>query len=193
MQQPVCKRVHACACCVQQCVRHFPLAVSPLVTNSDTHLDNDTQTQTSNTFRLYTCPATQSFSLFVSPTVACANAPSQRHIGLDYNLICSGRDGVEHQIIPNEENQSHRVQISWKLVNSDWFRQSSRQGGIWQITASQVVREREERREEERENGKTERHSQWSKKTEVLINWWSKKKTGSIAAKRMSNFKGRNI
>lgn len=100
------------ACCVQQCIRHFLLAVGPLVTNSDTHLDNDTQTQTSNTFRLYTCPATHCLSLFVSPTVACANAPSQRHIGLDYNLICSGRDGVEHQIIPNEENQSHRVQIS---------------------------------------------------------------------------------
>lgn len=75
----------------------------------------------------------------VSLFPACAR--SHQHIGLNYNLICSGRDGIEHQIIPNEENQSPRVQISRKLVNSDWFRHSSCQGGIWQITASQVDRE----------------------------------------------------
>lgn len=148
-------------CRVPHCICHFPWAIKQPVPNCDTHLGNDTQTQTSNSLRLHTCTAPQPFflsqylsPLFPSATVTCANAPLHRHIGLDYNLICSGRDGIEHQIIPNEENQSPGVQISWKLVNSDWFRQSSRQGGIWQITASQVVggkRERvEERREEER-------------------------------------------
>lgn len=168
-------RARARACSAPHCIRHFPLAVKRPVTNRDTHLDNDTQTQSSNCLRLHTCPAPQPFSLslsvspfpFPSPTVTCANAPSHRRIGLDYNLICSGRDGIEHQIIPNEENQSPGVQISWKLVNSDWFRQSSRQGGIWQITASQVVGGRgewdEERRREERNSGRSERHFQWSK------------------------------
>lgn len=47
-------------------------------------------------------------SHFLSPSPTCAHARSHQHIGLDYNLICSGRDGIEHQIIPNEENQSPR-------------------------------------------------------------------------------------
>lgn len=97
-------------------------------------------------------PAPPRFSPFLTPSLACANARPHQRIGLDYNLICSGRDGIEHQIIPNEENQSPRAQISRKLVNSDWFRHSSRQGGIWQITASQVDKEKggEEKRGEER-------------------------------------------
>lgn len=145
--------VCVCVCVFQwsvpHCICHFLLAVKQTGTNRDTHLGNDTQTETSNSVRLHTCPAPQhsfffslslSFSfLLPSAMVTSANAPLHQHIGLDYNLICSGRDGIEHQIIPNEENQSSGVQISWKLVKSDWFRQSSRQGGIWQITASQVV------------------------------------------------------
>lgn len=77
------------------------------------------------------------FSRF-SPSRARANACLHQHIDLDYNLICCGRDGIEQQIIPNEENQSPGVQISRKLVRSDWFGHRRRLGGIWQITASQV-------------------------------------------------------
>lgn len=73
-----------------------------------------------------------------SPSRARANACLHQHIDLDYNLICCGRDGIEQQIIPNEENQSPGVQISRKLVRSDWFGHRRRLGGIWQITASQV-------------------------------------------------------
>lgn len=138
------------------------LGVNLLVTNSDTHSDTNTQTQ--NTFSLYSPSATLSFSLFLSPSIACANARPHQRIGLDYNLICCGRDGIEHQIIPNEENQSPRVQISRKLVNSDWFRHSSRQGGIWQITASQV--DREKGREEKWLNRKKPAMEQ---KSEVII------------------------
>ena len=58
------------------------------------------------------------FSHFSSPN-ACANARLHQNIELDYNLICCGRDGIEQQIIPNEENQSPGVQISRKLVKSD--------------------------------------------------------------------------
>lgn len=137
----------------------------------------------------------QSFSfLLPSAMVTCANTPLRRHIGLDYNLICSGRDGIEHQIIPNEENQSPRVQISWKLVNSDWFRQSSRQGGIWQITASQVVGGKRESGEKRRGTVVEVKDTfNGAKINRPLINCWSKK-NGGMAAKKMCNFKEeRNI
>lgn len=86
------------------------------------------------------CPSPPLFypPRFLSLSHACANGPSHQHIELDYNLICCGRDGIEQQIIANEENQSPEGQISRKLVRSDWFGHRRRMGGIWQITASQV-------------------------------------------------------
>lgn len=116
--------------------RHFPftVSISLLWWHAVTYTQTPKYTQKSNILGLL-C-----LTRFLSPSLTYAHARSHQRIGLDYNLICSGRDGIEHQIIPNEENQSPRVQISWKLVNSDWFRRSSRQGGIWQITVSQVDR-----------------------------------------------------
>lgn len=151
-----------CVCvradCQRQCTT-APLVCPPLpisciyqatvVTRSHTHSDSQTYTELKHLHSLcYSLrpPLSLSPSLFFP-----SSARSHQRIGLDYNLICSGRDGIEHQIIHNEENQSPRVQISRKLVNSDWFRHSSRQGGIWQITASQVDREKGgEQRERER-------------------------------------------
>lgn len=108
---------------------------------SATSLDSSTYcAPTRNTGRYHFCElsATLTHSRVLSLSCACANARSHRHIELDYNVICCGRDGMEQQIMANEENQSPWVQISWKLVRSDWFWHGRRLGGIWQITVSQV-------------------------------------------------------
>lgn len=142
--------VCVCVWTVSSSVQHHTLVCPPLPISciyqptvvTHTQTPTHTHTELKHFFTLRLVCHSVSLSHFLSPSLTCANAHSHQRIGLDYNLICSGRDGIEHQIIPNEENQSPRVQISRMLVNSDWFRHSSRQGGIWQITASQVDREK---------------------------------------------------
>lgn len=92
------------------------------VTASSPYLSSDPRThvqQASLTFSCFVLPPRPLFPHDFSLSRARANARLHRHIELDYNLICSGRDGKEQQIIPNEENQSPGVQISHKLVRSD--------------------------------------------------------------------------
>lgn len=151
------------------CVRDVVYNIN--VTASSPYLSSDLRThvqQASRTFSCFVLPPRPLFPHYFSPSRARTNARLHQHIELDYNLICSGRDGIEQQIIPNEENQSPGVQISRKLVRSDWFGHKRRLGGIWQITASQVDWENG-REEGEEGNGETGKGINWERHCSLLL------------------------